>query len=152
MTDDGGTLGNTDDLLQRYTLRVLVYEADKLTYQKFCTWGDIPFDPDEPFHEQPDAVRVVRDLSTVEELQLMLAMTRALGAIFDEPRTTTREETARLAQEQGKLLREQFIAQHGYKPEESTTPYVPVTIHGPEDHDEYYAREYPPDPLDGVEN
>lgn len=151
MADDA-TLGNTDDLLQRYTLRVLVYEADKLTYQKFCQWGDIPREPDESFHEQPDSVRVVRDLSTVEELQLMLAMTRALGTVFDEPRTETTAEIGKRVKEQGRQLRAQFIATHGYKPEESTTPYVPVTIHGPADHDEYYAREYPPDPLDGSEN
>jgi hypothetical protein len=40
-------------------------------------------------------------------------------------------------------LRAIFIVTHGYRPEDSTTPYVPVTIDGPQDHDAYYAREYP---------
>jgi len=43
----------------------------------------------------------------------------------------------------GKQLRATFIAKHGYRPEDSTTPYVPVTIDGPQDHDAYYAKEYP---------
>ena len=61
--------GNTGDLRQRYTLRVLLYETDKLTYKKFCRWSGLPTpSPDVPFFEQPDSVRVVRDLSTVEEL------------------------------------------------------------------------------------
>src|SRR6266568_3258828 len=34
--------GNTGDLRQRYTLRVLIYEADKRAYEKFCRWSDLP--------------------------------------------------------------------------------------------------------------
>src|SRR6266478_4064764 len=34
--------GNTGDLRQRYTLRVLLYETDKLTYEKFCRWSGLP--------------------------------------------------------------------------------------------------------------
>ena len=67
--------GNTSDLRQRYTLRVMIYETDKLAYEKFCCWSGLPvLSPDMVFFEQPDAVRVVRDLSTVEELELVLAM------------------------------------------------------------------------------
>src|ERR1700730_16506404 len=60
--------GNTGDLRQRYTLRVMIYETDKLAYEKFCRWSGLPVpSPDSVFCEQPDHVRVVRDLSTVEE-------------------------------------------------------------------------------------
>src|SRR5579872_875835 len=69
--------GNTGDLRQRYTLRVLLYESDKLTYEKFCRWGGLPVpDPESIFREQPDSVRAVRDLSTVKELELALALSR----------------------------------------------------------------------------
>jgi hypothetical protein len=73
--------GNTSDLRQRYTLRVMVYETDKLAYEQFCSWSRQPMpSPDSVFYEQP---------------------------------------------------------------EDSITPYVPVTIDGPQDHEAYYAKEYP---------
>ncbi len=111
--------GNTGDLRQRYTLRVLIYETDKL------------------------AVRVVRDLSTVEELEMMLAMSRYALHLFDAPENLTTDQIAPLMEAHGKQLRAIFIAKHGYRPEDSTTPYVPITIDGPQDHDAYYAKEYP---------
>ncbi len=136
--------GNTSDLRQRYTLRVLIYETDKLTYEKFCRWSSLPVpSPDMVFCEQPDAVRVVRDLSTVEELELALAMGRYALHLFDAPENLTKDQIASLMEAHGKGLRATFIATHGYRPEDSTTPYVPVTIDGPQDHDAYYAKEYP---------
>src|SRR6266581_4858477 len=76
--------GNTGDLRQRYTLRVLLYETDKLTYEKFCRRSGLPtLSPESVFREQPDEVRVVRDLSTVEELELMLAISRYALHLFD---------------------------------------------------------------------
>src|SRR6266849_3250382 len=62
--------GNTGDLRQRYTLRLLLYDTDKLTYEKYCRWSGQPApSPESVFLEQPDQVRVVRDLSTVEEVK-----------------------------------------------------------------------------------
>jgi len=136
--------GNTGDLRQRYTLRVLLYDTDKLTYDRFCRWGGLPVpDPVSIFLEQPDSVRVVRDLSTVEELELALALSRYALHLFDAPESLTKEQLASLMETHGKQLRTAFIARHGYPPEDSTTPYVPVTIEGPQDHDAYYAKEYP---------
>src|SRR5258708_35264322 len=78
--------GNTGDLRQRYTLRVMIYETDKLTYEKFCRWSGLPApSPESVFFEQPDTERVVRDLSTVEELDLILAMSRYALQLFDAP-------------------------------------------------------------------
>jgi len=55
----------------------MIYETDKLTYEKFCRWSGLPVPgPESVFFEQPDRVRVVRDLSTIEELEVMLAMSR----------------------------------------------------------------------------
>src|SRR3989442_6914389 len=34
--------GNTSDLRQRYTLRVLLYETDKLASEQFCRWSGLP--------------------------------------------------------------------------------------------------------------
>ena len=128
--------GNTGDLRQRYTLRVLLYETDKLTYEKFCRWCGQPApDPGSIFLEQPDSVRVVRDLSTVEELELALALSRYALHLFDAPENVTKDQLASLMEAHGKQLRATFIARHGYPPEDSTTPYVPVTIDGPQDHD-----------------
>jgi hypothetical protein len=136
--------GNTGDLRQRYTLRVLLYETDKLTYEKFCRWSGLPTPgPGSIFLEQPDTVRVVRDLSTVEELELALALSRYALQLFAAPENLTTDQLASLMEAHGKQLRATFIARHGYPPEDSTTPYVPVTIDGPQDHDAYYAREYP---------
>ncbi len=135
------TNGNTSDLIQRYTLRVMVYEADKLAFAKHCTWADLP--PDTPFHED-DHLRVIRDLSTVEELELGLALARHLIRCYESPVKLNSDQMAQEAENYGRKLREEFIAKYGYKPEESSTPYIPVTIDGPQDHREYYAREYPP--------
>ncbi len=136
--------GNTSDLRQRYTLRILVYETDKLAYEKFCSWRGLPVPhPDAPFLEQPDSIRVVRDLSTVEELEMMLAMSRYALHLFDAPENLTNDQIASLMEAHGKHLRAIFLSTYKYQPEDSTTPYVPVTIDGPQDHDVYYAKEYP---------
>jgi hypothetical protein len=136
--------GNTGDLRQRYTLRVMIYETEKLTYEKFCSWSGLPVPgPGSVFCEQPDQARVVRDLSTVEELELMLAMSRYALQLFDAPENLTKDQIAPLMEAHGKQLRATFIAKRGYRPEDSTTPYVPVTIDGPQSHDDYYAKEYP---------
>lgn len=136
--------GNTSDLRQRYTLRVLLYETDKLAYEQFCRWSGLPVpSPESVFCEQPDAVRVVRDLSTGEELELMLAMSRYALHLFDASEHLTKVQIAPLMELRGKELRAAFITRHGYRPEDSATPYVPVTIDGPQDHDAYYAKEYP---------
>ncbi len=136
--------GNSGDLRQRYSLRVIVYETEKLTFEKFCRWSGLPVpDPASVFFEQSDHVRVVRDLSTVEELELMLAMSRYALHLFDAPENLAQDQIAPLMEAHGKELRATFIAKHGYRPEDSTTPYVPVTIDGPQDHDAYYTKEYP---------
>ena len=136
--------GNTSDFRQRYTLRVLLYETEKLAYEKFCTWSGRPKpSPNVPFVEQPDSLRVIRDLSTVEELELMLALSRYMLPLFDVSKNLTTDQIQQLMEEHGKHLRTVFISKYGYRPEDSSTPYVPVTIDGPQDHDVYYAKEYP---------
>ncbi len=86
---------------------------------------------------------MVRDLSTVEELEVALAMSRYTLQLFGTPEKLTQDQIALLMEAYGKQLRAAFIAKHGYQPEDSRTPYIPVTIDGPEDHDAYYAKEYP---------
>ena len=136
--------GNTGDLRQRYTLRVMLYDTEKRTYEQFCRWSGLPVPgPESVFLEQPDAIRVVRDLSTVEELELALALSRYALHLFDAPEHLTADQIASLMEAYGKQLRESFLARYGYPPEDSATPYVPVTIEGPQDHDAYYAKEYP---------
>jgi hypothetical protein len=136
--------GNTGDLRQRYTLRVLLYETDKLAYEKLCRLSGLPVPvPKSVFFEQPDAARVVRDLSTVEELELALAMSRHALHLFDAQGNLTKDQLAALMEAHGKQLRATFLLRYGYPPEDSATPYVPVTIEGPQDHDAYYAKEYP---------
>jgi len=136
--------GNTGDLRQRYMLRVMIYETDKLAFEQFCRSSGLPVPvPESVFCEQPDQVRVVRDLSTVEELELALALSSYALHLFDAPGTLNKEQLAALMEAHGKQLRATFLARHGYPPEDSATPYVPVTIEGPQDHDAYYAKEYP---------
>jgi hypothetical protein len=136
--------GNTSDLRQRYTLRVLVYETDKLAYEQFCLWSGQPMpSPDSIFSEQPDNVRVIRDLSTVEELEMALALSRYMFQLLGVPEKLTKDQICLLMEAYGKYLRATFITRLGYPPEDSVTPYVPVTIDGPQDHVAYYAEEYP---------
>jgi hypothetical protein len=118
--------GNTSDLRQRYTLRVMIYETDKLTFAQFCRWSGLPVPgPESVFFEQPDHVRVVRDLSTVEELELMLAMSRYALHLFDASENLTKDQIAPLMEAHGKQLRATFIAKHGYQPEDSTNAICP---------------------------
>ncbi|GHO96269.1 hypothetical protein KSF_063170 [Reticulibacter mediterranei] len=87
-------LGNTSDLRQRYILRVLVYEADELVYEQFCRWSGIPVpNPDSIFFEQPDSVRVVRDLrSTIEELEIALTMSGYALELLGSSEKLTQEQ------------------------------------------------------------
>jgi hypothetical protein len=133
-----------DELRKTYADDSELSETEKLTFEKFCRWSGLTVpSPESVFFEQPDHVRVVRDLSTVEELEQMLAMSRYALHLFDAPEHLPKDQIAPLMEAHGKQLRATFIAKHGYRPEDSTTPYVPVTIEGPQDHDAYYAREYP---------
>ena len=63
--------------------------------------------------------------------------------LFEAPEHLTTDQVSLLMESRGKQLRATFIAKYGYRPEDSTTPYVPVTIDGPQDHNAYYAKEYP---------
>lgn len=136
--------GNTGDLRQRYTLRVLVYETDKLAYERWRRWRGISMPGSESvFCEQPDEVRVVRDLSTVEELELALSLSQYMLHLLDAPEPLSADQIVSRMEAYGKQLRADFIGQYGYAPEDSAVPFVPVTIDGPQDHDTYYAREYP---------
>lgn len=135
--------GNTSDLRQRYTLRILLYETDKLAYAQFCRWSGMSVPGSNTvFFEQPDSIRVIRDLSTVEELEIGLAMSRYVRQVLSGQEKRTQKQIASLMEAYGKQLRTTFISKHGYLPEESATPYVPVTIDGPQDHDIYYAKEF----------
>jgi len=61
-----------------------------------------------------------------------------------DPWRITQAGSSRLQADDSEVhVRATFIATHGYRPEDSTTPYVPVTIDGPQDHHAYYAKEYP---------
>lgn len=70
--------------------------GDMGDYEKFCCWsGQAMPSPDSVFYEQPDSVRVVRNLSTVEELEqlsvLCLGLSRGVwesnppGAALSDP-------------------------------------------------------------------
>lgn len=136
--------GNTGDLRQRYTLRILIYETDKLAYERLCRRSGLPVPgPESVFREQPADVRVVRDLSTIEELELALSLSRYALHLLDAPEAFTIDQIVSLIEAHGGELRADFIAKYGYAPEDSAVPYVPVTIDGPQDHDAYFAREYP---------
>jgi hypothetical protein len=128
--------GTTDDLQQRYVLRMLLYNADKANYARHCRWAGLP---ESEYVEDPTQA-FIRDLSTVEELEVALQMAYRLSMLYDAPTTFSREEMGAQMEAAGRELRAQFIAQHGYPPEKSTTPRIPVTPDGPADPEEYHAR------------
>jgi hypothetical protein len=112
-------------------LRVLVYESDKIAFKQFCRWsGQSVPSPDSVFSEQPDSLRVVRDLSTVEELEMALTMSRYTLQLLEVPEKLTQDQICLLMETYGRHLRATFIAKHRYQPEDSRTPYVPVTVDG----------------------
>jgi hypothetical protein len=103
--------GNTGDLRQRYTLRVMIYETEKLTFEKFCRWCGLSVPGSwSAFFEQPDHIRVVRDLSIVEELQLILAISRYALHLFEAPEHFPKDQIAPLIEAHGKQLHATFIA------------------------------------------
>jgi len=65
---------------------------------------------------------VVRDLSTVEELELALALSRYTLHLCAASERLTPDQIASLMETHGKQLRAAFIAKHGYPPEDSTRP------------------------------
>jgi hypothetical protein len=127
--------GVTDDLVQRYTLRVLLHDTEQRCQEAFHRWADLL---PEPFLE-PDDVRVVRDLSGVEELQLQLALTNYKLQILEQGHSVTLEELMALIDAWATQARTSFIARNGFSPEEASVPFTPVTTAGPVDHDDYYA-------------
>lgn len=132
--------GDAYDLRHRYTLRVLLHEADKRAYAACCRWEDRPEpDPEKGGIEQPEQWCVKRDLSTVEELQQGLALCNYLISLLEVPAKLTSDQITTRMYEHGQRLRDVFIEKYGYLPEESTIPYIPVTIEGPQDHDVYYV-------------
>ena len=140
--------GTTEDVLQRYTLRVLVYEADKASFVAFQRWAGLP---PSPFVEG-STKQHIRDLSTVEELNMALLLAQYIQACCEiRPKLTKAQINARMDQ-RGKELRAEFIARYGYKPEESTTPRIPVTIDGAVDPDEYRRRMKDADDQDDEED
>jgi hypothetical protein len=127
--------GVTDDLVRRYTLRVLLHDTEQRCQETFHRWADLP---PEPFQE-PDDVRVVRDLSGVEELQLQLALTNYKLQILEQGHSVTLEELMAQIDAWATQARTSFIARNGFSPEEASVPFTPVTTAWPVDHDDYYA-------------
>jgi hypothetical protein len=127
--------GVTDDLVQRYTLRVLLHDTEQRCQEAFHRWADLP---PEPFQE-PDDIRVVRDLSGVEELQLQLALTNYKLQILQQAQSVTLEELIAAIDGWATQARTSFIARYGFSPEEASVPFTPVTTAGPVDHDDFYA-------------
>lgn len=121
--------GTPNDLLQRYTLRVMLYEVDKANYLRHCRWtGKEPGE-----YQEDETQRHIRDYSTVEELECALSLAQYLGRLLDAPMRLTAEQIGRRMEQHGKMLRARFIAKYGYPPEKSTTPHIAVTINGPID-------------------
>lgn len=123
--------GTCDDLMQRYTLRVMLYEADRANRARFCRWKGIP----ETEYEEDPSMAFIRDRSTVEELAYQLQNTQFLGQCFDDPAHLTTEQIMERIDEFAAAARADFIARFGYKPEDSTTPRIVVTVNGPIDPD-----------------
>jgi hypothetical protein len=127
--------GTIYNLPQRYALRVLVFHTNEQSYRAFCQWKQL-----EPSgYEEGRSERIVYDLSTVEELDYQLSMAQFMITCFEErPRLSNQEISQRIST-WGKQARHQFIVTYGYAPEQSTTPFIPVTLDGPQDHDDYMA-------------
>lgn len=129
--------GTTDDLVQRQALRIMVAQAEIAAERAYCMWAERTDAPD------TQALRGNRDriydLSGVEELQLHLGLLRYQQTCFAHRPRLSREALETAFFTWGHAAREDFHRTHGFLPEEATTPFTPMTIAGPVDHDEYYA-------------
>ena len=136
--------GTADDILQRYVLRQLVFEADRANQVRFWRWQGL-VDEEQlaaraaAFRESPDD-EFIRDLSTEEELMFALHMAQRLRELLERPQALSPSDLESALHQAGKELRAQFVSTYGYNPEQSTTPRVAVTRDGPEDADEYRLR------------
>lgn len=125
--------GATDDLIQRHALRVMIASAEAAAMQAYCAWAERTDAPD------THSTQMIYDLSGVEELELHLGMLRYEQGCFAQRPRLSNEALEEAFYTWGKAARQEFIRKHGFLPEEATTPFIPVTVEGPVDHDEYYA-------------
>ncbi len=129
--------GTTEDLLQRYTLRVMVYEANRAAFNAVEEWAGRS--PPRPFAEDPTHTGI-RDFSTVEELNLALQLQHFIQLCCEIRPKLTQKQISQRIDVFAKGERAAFIARYGYKPEESTVPRIPVTSEGPVDPEAYRQR------------
>jgi hypothetical protein len=129
--------GTTDDLLTRYVLRQLVSAADRANYVLFGRWQGVS-DTEQlaeraaTFAESPDD-EFIRDLSTIEELRLLLRLAQGVHGVLEQAEGKSFGELESAFHRVGQEARSWFVATYGYAPEQSTTPRVPITLNGPED-------------------
>lgn len=127
--------GNIGDLHLRHALRLAVYAADKQAHHAYLLCRNAP---PQPFREI-DNLTHIRDCSTVEELEVMLDLCRHLDLLFSTRPVLSSQVITERAQAYGEQQRLTFFEQYGYYPEDSRTPYTPVTLAGPQDHDAYFC-------------
>ncbi len=69
-----------------------------------------------------------------------MALAFHLRRCLNAPERLSRAASGKSMEALGCELRGIFIECYGYKPAESTTPCIPVTINGPGDPDEYHQQ------------
>jgi len=125
--------GTTDDIVQRQALRIMVANAEVAVMQAYCAWAE-SLDP-----PNTHATQSTYDLSGVEELELHLGMLRYQQQCFAQRPRLSSEALETEFYTWGQAARQEFFHKHGFLPEEATTPFIPVTVEGPVDHDVFYA-------------
>src|SRR5262249_52153925 len=125
--------GITDDLVQRHALRIMVATAEDALTQAYCAWAKSTQAPDTHMTQSICA------LSGLEALELHLGMLRYQRACYTQRPRLSGDALATAFFAWGQSARQDVLREHGFLPEEATTPFTPVTVEGPADHDEYYA-------------
>lgn len=125
--------GTTDDLVQRQALRIMIANAEVAVKQAYCAWAESLDTPD------THGTQSIYDLSGVEELELHLGMLRYEQQCFAQRPRLSSEALKTAFYTWGQAARQEFLRKHGFLPEQATTPFTPVTVDGPTNHDEYYA-------------
>ena len=125
--------GTTEDIVQRQALRIMIANAEVAVTQAYCAWAESLDTPN------THATQSIYDLSGVEELELHLGMLRYQQQCFAQRPRLSSEALETEFYTWGQAARQEFFRKHGFLPEEATTPFIPVTVEGPVDHDVYYA-------------
>jgi len=137
------SINGTQDITKRHALRIRAYETARQDLIAYMRWAhehgdDWNGELARPFSEEW-AVRHLRDLSTVEQLETDIWRDQYDISLLSIRPKLPEAEIDRRRMEYETTLRAMNMERYGYDPEQAPRATIPVTIDGPVDRDAYMA-------------